>query len=101
VPSETKPPPGATAPMPTALAALSPPPPATTTLPWMPQRAHSSFFSSPEGWLPSTSRGMCARVRCVPASIGSDQSRRATSSQSVPAASDISETFSPVSRRRR
>ncbi len=43
---------------------------------------------------------MCARVRPVAASNASDQSRLATSSHSVPAASDISDTFAPVSCRR-
>ena len=43
---------------------------------------------------------MWARLRPVAASMGSDQSRLPVSSQSVPAASDMSLTASPVSRRR-
>ena len=65
VPSETKPCPASTAPMPTALAALSPPPPATTTPSGRPQRRANSPRSLPPGALPSTSVGMCARVRPV------------------------------------
>jgi hypothetical protein len=40
---------------------------------------------------------MLARDSSVADSMASDQSRRATSSQPVPDASDISLTFSPVS----
>ena len=40
---------------------------------------------------------MCARVSPVAASMVSDQSRFATSSQSVPALSDMSLALSPVS----
>ena len=100
VPIETKAEPGVTTPTPQAAAALSPAPPATTTVPATPQRWQSSARSSPEAALPSTSRGICARVSPVAASRSSDQSRRATSSQSVPEASDISETCRPVSRKR-
>ena len=51
--------------------------------------------------LPSARAGMCERVSPVAASMASDQSRRATSSQSVPAASDMSLTLAPVRRNRR
>eukprot|EP00042_Codosiga_hollandica_P002803 m.930314 g.930314 ORF g.930314 m.930314 type:complete len:357 (-) comp174465_c0_seq1:7-1077(-) len=95
-----KPSPGCVAPMPMALAALSPAPPATTTSAPRPQAFASSGFSTPLGSLLSTRRGICARVRPQAANSSSDQSRRATSSHSVPAASDGSETLSPVSCRR-
>ncbi|MNX44017.1 hypothetical protein D3C86_744950 [compost metagenome] len=100
VPSETKPCPGSTSPMPTALAALSPAPPAIFTPSRSPQRAASSGLSSAETSLPSTSRGMWSRVSPVAASSSSDQSRAPTSSHSVPAASDISLTASPLSMKR-
>ena len=96
VPSEPKESPGRIAPRPTAPAALSPAPPASTARP-MPQRAASSARRMPAGALPSTSRGMAARDSPVAARAPSDQSRAATSSQSVPDASDISSISSPVS----
>lgn len=101
VPSETKPSPGRTAPMPTALAALSPPPPATTTPRGRPHAAAMSSRTVPLTALPSTSSGMCERVSPVSASSSSDQRRAATSSHSVPAASDISPTKVPHRRYRR
>ena len=52
-----------TAPMPTALAALSPAPPATTMPGGKPQSRASSAAAWPLTSLPSTRRGMCARVR--------------------------------------
>jgi hypothetical protein len=100
VPIDTKAAPGVTTPTPQAAAALSPPPPATTQRPATPHFALSSARNSPEDWLPSTSRGIWARLRPVASSRSSDQSRFATSSQSVPELSDISETWWPVRRRR-
>ncbi|KGD46441.1 hypothetical protein DP43_1186 [Burkholderia pseudomallei] len=101
VPSDTKPSPGWVAPMPSALVALSPPPPATTTDSARPSARATSARSVPDGALPSTILGICARVMPPAASSAPDQSRRAASSHSVPAASDGSDTFSPVSFRRR
>jgi hypothetical protein len=88
--------PAAATPRPAAVAALSPPPAATTT-PWpRPSCAATAGRTAPPAVLPSTRRGMGARVRCVAASIASDHARRATSSHSVPAESDMSDTASPV-----
>ncbi|VWB37727.1 hypothetical protein BME24068_01663 [Burkholderia metallica] len=101
VPSDTKPSPAWVAPMPSALVALSPPPPATTTASDSPSWRAMSARSVPDGALPSTMRGIWSRVIPHAASSASDQSRRATSSHSVPAASDGSDTFAPVSRNRR
>ena len=93
VPSDTKAEPGTTTPTPQAAAALSPAPPATTTGPaHAPALGERRAGGRPRAALPSTSRGMWARVSPVVSSRSSDQSRLATSSQSVPAASDISET---------
>ncbi len=100
VPIDTKAEPGVTTPTPQAAAALSPAPPATTAAPCTPQRRARSARNSPETALPSTSRGICARVSPVASRRSSDQSRAATSSHSVPAASDISDTWWPVSRNR-
>ena len=81
VPIETKALPGRTTPTPQAAAALSPAPPATTTGPATPQRSARAGRRSPEAALPSTRRGMWARVRPVASRRSSDQSRAATSSQ--------------------
>ena len=101
MPSETKARPGATAPTPMAEAALSPPPPATTTPASRPQRLAISARMRPETAEPSTSAGIWSRPRPVFASSVSDQSRAPVSSQLVPAASEGSDTASPVSHRRR
>ncbi len=102
VPRDTKPSPlqPTPMPMPIALAALSPAPPAIGTSTGMPQRCDHSGNNVPDRALPSTSRGMCARVRPQTANMRSDQSRCAISSHSVPAASDISLTASPHSFKR-
>jgi hypothetical protein len=81
-----------------ALTALSPPPPATTTEAFSPQRAATCGSRVAETSQPSTSVGIWLRDRPHLSSRASDQSRFATSSHSVPAASDISETFFPVIR---
>ena len=76
VPSETKAEPGVTTPTPQAAAALSPAPPATTTgAADAPAARRGSGRRSPEGALPSTRRGIWARVRPVASSRSSDQSR--------------------------
>ena len=93
--------PGSATPTPQAEAALSPPPPATTVPSFMPKRAASSGRRPPETAVPSTSRGMWSIASPVFSSIRADQSRAPVSSQAVPAASDISDTASPVSHSRR
>ena len=99
VPSERKPSPARTAPMPTAEAALSPAPPATVMRrPASPQAVARSAVSSAEGCEPSTSDGMYVTSSPVAASNVSSQARAPTFSQSVPEASDISETLAPVRR---
>ena len=97
VPSDKKPSPAFTAPMPTALDALSPAPPATTMPAFRPSCAATLAVSWPPGALPSTARGMWASVIFVSANNAGDQARLATSSQAVPLASDKSVMCSPVS----
>ena len=100
VPSERKACPGAIQPSPTAPAALSPAPPATGQPTGNPNSAATTGRSRPDSALPSTNDGMWRSVSPVADSIASDQRRRPTSSHSVPAASDISDTTSPVRRSR-
>ena len=92
VPKDKKPWPLSVAPMPMALAALSPAPPATTVPGRRPKACATSVFKPPLASLPSTKRGMCAWVRRVSPSNLSDQARCCTSSHKVPLASDISVT---------
>ena len=101
VPSETKAVPGLTTPTPQAEAALSPPPPATTGLPVMPQRCASSARSVPVAAEPSKSFGICAADEAGRGEQLVATSRAcAVSSHEVPAESDISDAWSPVSFRR-
>ncbi len=101
VPSETKACPSATVPMPQAEAALSPAPPATTTPGSMPHSAASGSRSVPAGSVPSTRPGICFSDRPVASRSSDDQRRAPVSSQAVPAESDMSERYSPVSQSRR
>jgi len=58
----------------------------------MPQRSASAGRSVPVASEPSTNRGIAATDNPVASSMAGDHARCATSSQSVPAASDISDT---------
>ena len=75
--------------------------PATTTLPEIPQADASSERSTPASSVPSTRDGICVSSRSVAASSSDDHLRAPVSSQEVPAESDISEMYSPVSHSRR
>ena len=100
VPSDTNPCPGRTQPMPTAPAALSPAPPATGMPGGKPSSVAASARNRPETASPSTSRGMCRSFSPVASRSAGDHCRAATSSHSVPEASDGSETASPTRQRR-
>src|SRR4051794_6647792 len=100
VPSETKPRPSSTAPIPIPPAGVSPAPPATTTPAGRPKRCARSGRIRPVGAVPSTRRGRRGLSRPTRASAGSLQSRRASSSSQVPAASETSVARSPVRWRR-
>ena len=67
----------------------------------IPQASAMSRRSCPAGAVPSTSPGICSRDNPHAANRSSDQSRRATSSHSVPAESDISDQHSPLILKRR
>ena len=92
--------PASTIPTPTAPAALSPPP-ATTGTAGIFQRSATEGCKAPVISLPSNSAGIWSRVSWQASSIASLQSRFATSSHIVPAASDMSLAKSPVMRKRR
>ncbi len=87
--------------MPQAEAALSPAPPATTTLEPNPHFSASSARRVPARSVPSTRPGICSTDRPVASSNSLDQARLPVSSQLVPAESDMSERYSPVSHSRR
>ena len=61
-----------------------------------PSSAAAAAVTRADGCVPSTSPGIVERSMPVAASIASDHSRRATSSHSVPEASDMSLHFLPV-----
>jgi hypothetical protein len=101
VPRDRNPSPDSAAPTPSALVAVSPPPAATITFLGKPSSLATLPSTTPAARLPSSIGGTFIRVRSHASKSSSDHTRRPTSSQRVPDASDGSVSFIPVRRRRR
>ncbi len=90
--------PGSTMPVPTPLAAWSPPPPTTGSPTGRPVASATSAVTRPVISGDSTQGGIHSRGMFSSASTSSLQRRSPTSSSTVPEASDTSVAYSPVMR---